>query len=119
MRLKKASLTLAGAAAAVAVTTMAAAPAWACSDRDPEAIPATISPANIARLIASAIHSMRRQRGSGACGASDWQLLQTMVMYSRKYHESPMHPLVTRGSRQILLKGADCISRSPRPRGAG
>lgn len=35
MRLKKASLTLAGAAAAVAVTTMAAAPAWACSDRDP------------------------------------------------------------------------------------
>jgi hypothetical protein len=35
MRLKRASLTLAGAAAAVAVTTMAAAPAWACSDRDP------------------------------------------------------------------------------------
>src|SRR3569833_3339216 len=35
MRLKRASLTLAGAAAAVAITTMAAAPAWACSDRDP------------------------------------------------------------------------------------
>ncbi|MCW2864388.1 MAG: hypothetical protein JWP48_6096 [Actinoallomurus sp.] len=35
MRLKKASLTFAGAAAAVAVTTMAASPAWACNDRDP------------------------------------------------------------------------------------
>jgi hypothetical protein len=35
MRLKKASLTLAGAAAAVAVTTMAASPAWACNDNDP------------------------------------------------------------------------------------
>jgi hypothetical protein len=35
MRLKKASLTLAGAAGAVAITTMAAAPAWACNDRDP------------------------------------------------------------------------------------
>src|SRR5438094_809247 len=34
MRLKKASLAVAGAAAAVAVTAMAA-PAWACSDRDP------------------------------------------------------------------------------------
>jgi hypothetical protein len=36
MRLKKASLTFAGAAAAVAVTTMAASPAWACNDRDPQ-----------------------------------------------------------------------------------
>jgi hypothetical protein len=35
MRLKRASLTFAGAAAAVAVTTMAASPAWACNDRDP------------------------------------------------------------------------------------
>jgi hypothetical protein len=35
MRLKKASLTFAGAAAAVAVTTLAASPAWACNDRDP------------------------------------------------------------------------------------
>ena len=35
MRLKKASLAFAGAAAAVAVTTMAASPAWACNDRDP------------------------------------------------------------------------------------
>ena len=35
MRLKKASLTFAGAAAAVALTTMAASPAWACNDRDP------------------------------------------------------------------------------------
>jgi hypothetical protein len=36
MRLKKASITFAGAAAAVAVTTMAASPAWACNDRDPQ-----------------------------------------------------------------------------------
>jgi hypothetical protein len=36
MRLKRASLTFAGAAAAVAVTTMAASPAWACNDRDPK-----------------------------------------------------------------------------------
>jgi hypothetical protein len=36
MRLKKASLTFAGAAAAVAVTTLAASPAWACNDRDPQ-----------------------------------------------------------------------------------
>jgi hypothetical protein len=36
MRLKKASLTFAGAAAAVAITTMAASPAWACNDRDPK-----------------------------------------------------------------------------------
>jgi hypothetical protein len=35
MRLKKASLAFAGAAAAVAVTTMAASPAWACNDSDP------------------------------------------------------------------------------------
>src|SRR4051812_36626078 len=35
MRLKRASLAFAGAAAAVAVTTMAASPAWACNDRDP------------------------------------------------------------------------------------
>ncbi|MCW2944028.1 MAG: hypothetical protein JWR24_745 [Actinoallomurus sp.] len=35
MRLKKASLAFAGAAAAVAVTTMAASPAWACNDKDP------------------------------------------------------------------------------------
>lgn len=35
MRLKKASLVVAGAAAAVAVTTMAASPAWACKDSDP------------------------------------------------------------------------------------
>ena len=35
MRLKRASLTFAGTAAAVAVTTMAASPAWACNDRDP------------------------------------------------------------------------------------
>ncbi|MDN3354034.1 hypothetical protein [Actinomadura sp. DC4] len=35
MRLKKASLAFTGAAAAVAITTMAASPAWACSDRDP------------------------------------------------------------------------------------
>jgi hypothetical protein len=35
MRLKKASLVVASAAAAVAVTTMAASPAWACNDRDP------------------------------------------------------------------------------------
>ncbi len=35
MRLSKASLAFAGAAAAVAVTTMAASPAWACNDRDP------------------------------------------------------------------------------------
>jgi hypothetical protein len=36
MRLKRASLTFAGAAAAVAITTMAASPAWACNDRDPK-----------------------------------------------------------------------------------
>jgi hypothetical protein len=36
MRLKKASLTFAGAAAAVAVTTLAASPAWACNDQDPK-----------------------------------------------------------------------------------
>lgn len=35
MRLKRASLAFAGAAAAVAVTTMAASPAWACNDSDP------------------------------------------------------------------------------------
>lgn len=35
MRLKKASLAFAGAAAAVALTTMAASPAWACKDSDP------------------------------------------------------------------------------------
>lgn len=35
MRLKKASITFAGAAAAVALTTMAASPAWACNERDP------------------------------------------------------------------------------------
>jgi hypothetical protein len=35
MRLKKASFAFAGAAAAVAITTMAASPAWACSDSDP------------------------------------------------------------------------------------
>jgi len=35
MRLKRASLTFAASAAAVAVTTMAASPAWACNDRDP------------------------------------------------------------------------------------
>jgi hypothetical protein len=35
MRLKKASLAFAGTAAAVAVTTMAASPAWACNDKDP------------------------------------------------------------------------------------
>jgi hypothetical protein len=36
MRLKRATLTFAGAAAAVAITTMAASPAWACNDRDPK-----------------------------------------------------------------------------------
>ncbi|MCO5969018.1 hypothetical protein [Actinoallomurus soli] len=35
MRLKRATLTFAGAAAALAVTTLAASPAWACNDRDP------------------------------------------------------------------------------------
>jgi hypothetical protein len=35
MRLKRATLTFAGAAAAVAVTTLAASPAWACKDSDP------------------------------------------------------------------------------------
>lgn len=35
MRLKKASLVVASAAAALAVTTMAASPAWACNDSDP------------------------------------------------------------------------------------
>lgn len=35
MRLKKASLAFGGATAAVALTTMAASPAWACNDRDP------------------------------------------------------------------------------------
>ncbi|MCO6008218.1 hypothetical protein NE236_24880 [Actinoallomurus purpureus] len=36
MRLKKASLTFAGTAAALAVATMTASPAWACNDRDPK-----------------------------------------------------------------------------------
>jgi hypothetical protein len=36
MRLKKASLAFAGAASAVAITTMAASPAWACNNRDPK-----------------------------------------------------------------------------------
>ncbi|GAA0350607.1 hypothetical protein NE235_26710 [Actinoallomurus spadix] len=35
MRLKRATLTFAGAAGALAVTTLAASPAWACNDRDP------------------------------------------------------------------------------------
>src|SRR3546814_262284 len=93
--------------------------ASACSDRDPEAIPATISPRNIARLIASAIQSMRRQRGSGVGGASDWQLLQTIIIYSNKHHGISMHPLATRGSRQIVVGVAGCISRPPQRHGAG
>ncbi|GAA4635764.1 hypothetical protein GCM10023196_082520 [Actinoallomurus vinaceus] len=35
MRLNKATLTFAGTAAALAVTTLTASPAWACNDRDP------------------------------------------------------------------------------------
>src|SRR3546814_3248061 len=61
---------------------------------------------------------MRRQRGSGVGGASDWQLLQTIIIYSNKHHGISMHPLATRGSRQIVVGVAGCISRPPQRHGA-
>ncbi|MGH3379534.1 MAG: hypothetical protein ACRDP6_32845 [Actinoallomurus sp.] len=53
MRLKKASITFAGAAAAVALTTMAASPAWACNDRDP---------------------ALKLNSACGKAGAPDWMV---------------------------------------------